>query len=357
MTSTPRLDASNARFIPCAGRGLLLCLTWLCWLAIGGCESCQSCQHGNEVVVYTSVDQVYSEPVFRRFEEETGIRVRAVYDTEETKSTGVLNRLIAEASHPRADVFLSGDPVRPYLLIGRGMIEPYRSPAADGLPVLVRPADGTWTGFAARARVLLVNTRMVDGASMPHSLADLTSTEWRGRVAMANPLYGTTTMHVAALASLWGETRVQQFLTELRRNDVRIASSNGEVRRLVVAGEVAVGITDTDDAHEALKEGAPVSVIYPDDEPGGTLVIPTAAVIIKGGPNPTAARRLIDYLVSATVEEQMAKSAAHMPLRPGVPVPRGVLPVSDIKAMNVDYAAVAEQIERMQPWLRGWVGL
>jgi hypothetical protein len=46
-----------------------------------------------------------------------------------------------------------------------------------------------------------------------------------------------------------------------------------------------------------------------------------------------------------------------MPLRPGVPVPAGVRLVSDIKAMNVDYAAVAEQIERMQPWLRGWVGL
>src|SRR5262249_37067178 len=47
-----------------------------------------------EVVVYTSVDQVFSEPIFKEFERKSGITVRAVFDTEETKSTGVLNRLI-----------------------------------------------------------------------------------------------------------------------------------------------------------------------------------------------------------------------------------------------------------------------
>ena len=66
----------------------------------------------DEVVVYTSVDQVFSEPVLKDFEKETGIKVKAVYDTEETKSTGVLNRLIAEKDNPQCDVFWSGDPVR-----------------------------------------------------------------------------------------------------------------------------------------------------------------------------------------------------------------------------------------------------
>src|SRR5437667_11460096 len=70
----------------------------------------------NEVVVYTSVDQVFVEPVLKRFEEKTGVHVKAVYDTEEAKSTGVFNRLVAEASHPQADVFWSGDPVRAALL-------------------------------------------------------------------------------------------------------------------------------------------------------------------------------------------------------------------------------------------------
>src|SRR5229473_6406456 len=90
-----------------------------------------SCKHSaREVVIYTSVDQPFSEPIFREFEKRSGIKVLAVYDTEETKSTGVLNRIIAEAQQPQADVFWSGDPVRPFLLVKRGLVQPYASPAA-----------------------------------------------------------------------------------------------------------------------------------------------------------------------------------------------------------------------------------
>ena len=158
-----------------------------------------------EVVVYTSVDQVFSEPIFREFERRTGIATRAVYDTEETKSTGVVNRLLAEAEHPQADVFWSGDPVRPFLLVQRGLVEPYRSPSAESIPGSFKAQDGTWTGFAARARVLLVNTQAMGGDVSPVSMRDLADPRWKGRAAIANPLFGTTTMHVAALFAAWGD--------------------------------------------------------------------------------------------------------------------------------------------------------
>jgi iron(III) transport system substrate-binding protein len=67
--------------------------------------------------------------------------------------------------------------------------------------------------------------------------------------------------------------------------------------------------------------------------------------------------KLVDYLLSAEVERRMAEAAAHMPLRPGVPTPRSVRRVSDIRAMAVDYARVAEEMDRIQPWLRQWAGL
>ena len=309
------------------------------------------------VVAYTSVDQVFSEPVFQAFERQSGIRVRAVYDTEETKSTGVLNRLIAEAQNPQADVFWSGDPVRPFQLIRRNLVEPYVSPQSTGLPDAFKAADGTWTGFAARARVLLANRKRVSDADMPRSIRDLAAPGWRGQTAMANPLFGTTTMHVGALAAAWGEAAMRSFLTDLKTNGVRISSSNGEVKRLVVAGEVAFGLTDTDDANEALKDGANVAVIYPDQDDFGALVIPTSVVMLRGAKRTEAARALVDYLLSADVERQMAESAAHMPLRPGVPTPANVRPVSDLHAMQVDYAQVSDQIEAQQDWLRRWGGL
>jgi iron(III) transport system substrate-binding protein len=318
------------------------------------------CRGGEcDVAAYTSVDQVFSQPVFREFEEGSGMRVCAVFDTEETKSTGVLNRLLAEADHPQADVFWSGDPIRPFLLIGRGLVEPYDSPAAAGIPGTFRGPDGTWSGVAARARVLLVNTKRLQDRAPPASIRDLADPRFRGDAALASPLFGTTTVHVAALASRWGEEAAQQFLDRLRENGVRIASSNGEVRRLVEAGEIAVGLTDSDDAHEARARGAPVEIVFPDQEEGGlgTLVMPMTVVRIRGGPHPEGARRLVDYLLSPPVERYLAAHGAHMPLHTGIATPEGVRSAHEIRAMEVDYAEVAKILERIQPWLRRWVGL
>jgi len=316
-----------------------------------------ACGGGPEVVPYTSVDQVFSEPIFRDFERQTGLAVHAVFDTEETKSTGVLNRLLAEAKSPRTDVFWSGDPVRPFILISRGLVEPYVSPNAADIPASFKAADGTWTGFAARARILLVNTQRVGDADRPASIRDLANPRWKGQTAMANPLFGTTTIHVAALFTAWGDEAARAFLAEVKANDVRIASSNGEVKRLVASGEVAFGLTDTDDAAEAVKDGAPVAAVYPDQDALGTLVLPTVVVLIKGGPHPDSGRRLIDALLSAATERQMAASAAHMPLRPGLTAGTDVRDLAQVRAMGVDYERVASTMERIQPFLREWVGL
>jgi iron(III) transport system substrate-binding protein len=311
------------------------------------------------VVAYTSVDQVFAEPVFRDIEAATGRTVCAVFDTEETKSTGVLNRLLAEAERPRADVFWSGDPVRPFVLIGRGLVEPHASPGVVGIPAAFRAPDGTWTGLAARARVVLVHTGRLGDRAAPRSILDLADPRFRGDAAIASPLFGTTTVHVAALAWRWGEAEAFAYLDRLRENEVKLAASNGEVRRLVEAGEVAVGLTDTDDAHAAKAGGAPVEIVYPDQEEGGlgALVLPTTVVRLRGAPHPDAADALIDRLLSAPTERYLAVHGAHMPLRRGVETPPGVRNVHQIRPMEVDYAAIAASLERIQPRLRAWVGL
>ncbi len=331
--------------------------TLLAFAAIGLRSSIGCKKKSREVTVYTSVDQVFSNPVFRDFESRTGISVRAVFDTEETKSTGVLNRIIAEERHPQANVFWSGDPVRPFVLIKRGLVEPYASPNAAAIPSAFRSPEGLWTGSSARARILLVNKNRVGSGEAPRSIRDLVSARWKGKCAMANPLFGTTTMHVAALFSAWGAPKTQAFLNDVKANQARIASSNGEVKRLVVSGEVAFGLTDTDDAHEAIEEKAPVDVVYPDQDDMGTLVMPTSVILLKGGPHGEAGKELVDYLVSADVEKRMAEVAAHMPLRADIAVPAGVRRVSDVRAMQADYAKVAAEMEAEQAWLRQWAGL
>ena len=106
--------------------------------------------------MYVSEDQVFSEPILKDFERETGISVRAVFDTEEAKSTGVMNRLLAEERNPQADVYWANEPIRAEALKLKGISAPYASPNAEGIPPGFRDPEHQWTGFSARARLLIV---------------------------------------------------------------------------------------------------------------------------------------------------------------------------------------------------------
>ena len=112
---SPTRLAFIRRAVLATGLGLLM------GLSITGCGDSQRAASNKQVVVYTSVDDVFARPVCEQFERDTGIRVLLVPDTEETKSTGLLNRLIAEKQRPQADVFWSGDPVRAAILKSKGI--------------------------------------------------------------------------------------------------------------------------------------------------------------------------------------------------------------------------------------------
>jgi iron(III) transport system substrate-binding protein len=305
------------------------------------------------------VDEVFAAPICRRFEQETGIKVDLVPDTEETKSTGLLNRLIAEKRRPRADVFWSGDPVRAAILKKKGISAAYKSLAAEGLPTEFSDSENHWTCFSARARVIVYNKDLVSQDERPTSIHDLAAPRFKGKACLANPLFGTTSMHAAALFQSLGDDEAKQFFQTLVDNEVKTLSSNGEVRRRVANGEFAVGLTDTDDVNVAIRDGKPVDFIYPDAEGIGTLVMPNAAVLIAGGPNPDQGKTFIDFLLRADTEAALARSeAAQMPLRSDVALPDGFpfKPVSQLKAMSVDYGVLAEKLDELSGgFLKQWV--
>src|SRR5215218_2819658 len=101
--------------------------------AAGACRQSDSGNQARTVTVYVSTDRVFSEPVLREYERKSGVKVNAVCDTEETKSTGLANRLLAEKSRTQADVFWSNEPVRTLVLKSRGVLAPYQSTAAQGI--------------------------------------------------------------------------------------------------------------------------------------------------------------------------------------------------------------------------------
>jgi iron(III) transport system substrate-binding protein len=316
----------------------LLAISFILILCTNGLSS-----ERREVVIYTALDQVYSEPILKQFEAITGIHTKAVYDIEAAKTTGLVNRLIAEKKNPQCDVFWNNEVVRSIILKRKGVLANYRSSVSRDIPAQFKDKDGYWTGFAARARVLVVNTELLKVHEYPKSIFDLTSATWKGKAAIANPLFGTTATHVAALFSSIGEQAAKQFLVSLKKNKISIVDGNSVVKDQVGAGELLVGFTDTDDVNMGIQSGLPIKAIFPDKDGMGTLLIPNTVCLVKNGPNIEEGKQLIDFLLSKKVEEQLASSkSVQMPLRDDVKTPGQFVSIKDIEAMDVDFEKVSD---------------
>ncbi|WP_457744037.1 extracellular solute-binding protein [Sulfurimonas sp.] len=310
-----------------------------------------------EVVVYVSQDQVFSEPILKEFQKETGIKVRALYDTEESKGTGVMNKLIAEKNNPQADVYWANEPIRAEVLKQRGLLSRYVSPNAETIPQNFKDPDGYWCGFSARARVLLSDAKM---KNPPSSIFDYADPKYKANAVIANPLFGTTAVEVAALFVKEGDAKAKAFMQSLKTNKIAIATSNGESADFVAQKRYAFALVDSDDAISRIRAGKKVKLIYPDQgkDELGALILPNSVMLIKGAKHPLLAKKLIDYLLSKKVESALAKAdCAQIPLHANMQASKELGALSQIKVMQVDYKAVAKKMQEIQPYLKKYSGL
>ena len=262
-------------------------------LLLVGCGS-----GGDAVTVYTSQDQVYAEPILREFEQQTGIPVRAVYDSEAVKTVGLVNRLIAEKANPQCDLFWNNEEFRTHQLASRGVLD-------KGQPVET---------FGARTRQWVWNTNQLSRATLPKDLASLTNAQWRGKVVIALPLFGSTATHFQVLRQQWGEAHWRDWCRALKANDVMTVDGNSVVVQLVGRGEVALGLTDSDDVRAGLKNGLPIA--------GQSLSqdgfsIRNSIGYIAGAPRPGLAKRLAKHLQLQSVIDALVAAGALDPGTPG----------------------------------------
>ena len=184
-------------------------------------------------------------------------------------------------------------------------------------------------------------------------MLDLVAPKWNGRAGIAKPLFGTAASHAACLFSVWDEERAKLFFQEVRRN-AKVKSGNKQVAEAVSSGELAFGLTDTDDAIIELEQGHPVAIVYPDqkEQQMGTLFIPNTVSIIKGGPHLDEARQLVDYLLSPEVETALAKGrSAQIPLHFQVDIKLRVESPKTAKAMPIDFSAAADHWDLAREFL------
>src|SRR5262245_32218134 len=342
-------------------------ITRLAWfaaalLALSGC-SCTS--SGPRVVLYCAQDEEFATETLNTFKARTGITVAPKFDTEADKSVSLYFALLNEKDKPRCDVFWNNEILNTIRLQRQGLLEPYASPAAEPYPDWAKAKDHTWHAFAERARVLIVNTRLVKEDERPRSLLDLAEPRWKGRAVIARPQFGTSATQAACLFEVLGPDEAKRYYRGLRENGVQVAPGNKQVAEWVgqgrtPAGQVAaVGVTDTDDALEEVKTNPDVAMIFPDRDrpPGermGTLFIPNTVAILKGAPDPDGARKLVDYLLSPEVEAKLAESDSHqMPINPEAKakLPPQLETRRTAKPMDVDFGKAAEMWEEVQKFL------
>jgi iron(III) transport system substrate-binding protein len=342
--------------LPCSRVGLGLSFYCIC-LFLFGCGG--SSEPTNKVVVYCAHDREFAEEILDDFTRQTGIKVLVRYDTEANKAVGLYEDLVRESARPRCDVHWNNEILATIRLQEQGILQPYPSPAGEPFPEAFKAADRSWHAFAARARILLINTKLVARGKRPAHLRELTGPAWKGRVAMAKPQFGTTASEAACIFQAWGPEKAEAFYKDLHANGVHLVAGNKQVAVGVGKGQFAAGLTDTDDAMAEVEAGNPVALIYPDaasnkKSPYGTLFLPNTVAVIHGCPNPEAAKKLVDFLLSPEVEAKLAEGPSkQIPLNPQVKATLAIdiKTPAMVRSMPVDYAKAAKLWPRVQSFL------
>ncbi|MCA9213681.1 MAG: extracellular solute-binding protein [Planctomycetales bacterium] len=329
----PKQDSGRSRItLFCLLAGVMLCA--------GGCKK-------NEVVVYTALDREFAEVTFAEFTEVTGIAVRPKFDTEANKTVGLTNLILAERNRPRCDVFWNNEILNTLRLKSEGVLQSCSPATAKYYPKQYRDPDREWFGFAARARVILVNKDIVKPDELPRSISDLTDPKWKQKVGIAKPLFGTTASHAACLFATLGSEEATAFLRQISKN-AKVYPGNKQVALAVSKGEIAFGLTDTDDAMVEIAAARPVEIVYPDqaDSQLGTLFIPNSLSLIKGARNSENGQRLIEFLLRPETEQLLAAGeSAQIPLNTTGTATSRVATPHTIRAMSVDFNLAADKWE------------
>ena len=304
------------------------------WADVDGARAAE------ELVVYSGRKEMVVKPVVEAFQKKTGIAVKLKIG----KTSGLANELIQEKARPRADVFIATEAGVMEILAKNGVLDAYVSPEAKDLEPGFRDRDGKWTGISSRARVIIYNKNLVPEKDVPRSVFQLTDSTWKGKIAIAGTRERTTLSWVSSLVVVKGVDFTKDYVKKLYANGLKILPDNTDVWKGVGRGEFAIGLTNSPNYFLARKADYPVGVVYPDQNDGevGTLLNLNAIAVVKGAQHPDAAKRFIDFVLSAAGQRILIEGAYEIPLKPDIIDP---VPLTGFRRTSVTEEQLAELAE------------
>jgi len=283
------------------------------------------------LVVYSANDANLNRFVFDAFTRETGIDVEPV----EGGSGVVFRRIASERERPLGDAVWGVS--RALLANNRALLAPYASKNKSVVPADFRDPEDRWIGTNLHLLVILQNTKLVPADAGPKTWADLIDPQWKGKIAFTDPANsGSAFTNLTLLAELWGGgeagwDRVAQLLA-----NTRVLNRSTLVFQGVGNGEFALGMSLEYAGLLWASNGAPVKVVYPQD---GTVAQMEGVAIIKGGPDPEAAKAFVDYITRKDVREAILRFAFRRAARQDLDLTKlpGQMPaLTDVKLIPYD---------------------
>jgi iron(III) transport system substrate-binding protein len=277
-----------------------------------------------KVVWYTSTPIEEAQRIGELFRAQTGISVELF----RSGGSQILSRFQQEINAGRVavDVLTHSDPAAARAMAKKGLFVPFRPRNFDNIPDAAKAADGSFIGQRLNMMTHYLRTDKVAPADEPKSWDDLTAPKYKGRLAMADPSFTSLQVSVVAMMSKqrgWG------FYEKLRQNDVMIVPGNQQVSDLVKRGErvIAVGALDSY-AADLKAAGHPIKTLYPAD---GVFVIPSPTSVVKGSPDPAAARLFAQFMLSDEVQSLFPADGGYS-ARIDIAAPQGS---PDLKSLNI----------------------
>ena len=306
-------------------------------------ELIEAARKEGRVSWYTAVDLPVAERVARAFEVKyPGIAVA----TQRSGGERIFQRISQEyASRIHAvDVVNSSDAAHFIVWKRDGLLAPYvPEDVANHYPAEHKDPDGLFASWRLWLCVIGYNTKLVTVADAPKSFADLLDPKWAGRMVKAHPGYSGTIMTATFQIARdigW------QFFERLAQQRVLQVQSSADPPKKIAAGERAVMADGNEYNLIQLKEkGEPVEAVYPTE---GTPQIIGPSGVMKNAPSPNAARLLQSYMFSPECQQLMVDWGGLRSLHALVKDKPDRKPLSQIKLMKDDAAAVESQAEEIK---------
>jgi len=285
-----------------------------------------------KVVWYTSLPIALSQKLAGLFEQKTGIKVELF----RSGGSAILRRFLQEKDAGRvlADVLYTADPAATASLAAKDTFVAFQPKNFDRIADVARDPQGRYYALRLNMITLFVRTDLVAPADVPGSWKDLADARYKGKLVIADPSF--TAVQVAVVATL-AKKLGWSYYDKLRGNDTMVVPGNQQLADMLKRGErlIAAGGLDSY-AFDLRREGHKVASIVPTD---GGFAVPGPIAVIRGSPNPNAAKAFAEFLISDEVQQIVVADGAYS-ARIDLPPPEGEVALKDLNLLAVDYDAL-----------------